>query len=319
MATISVIVPTYKREAVLVESLAGISALLKPGDEILVIDQTPEHDAATTEALHRMSSSGAIRWYRRAKPSQNEAMNIAALMAGGTILLFLDDDIVPSDNLLEGHRRVLAEPNGAPATCGQVLQPWNPAPVQNVQGFDLEFDTAYAASCEIRSLIGANFAIRRDTYLALGGMDENFFGSNYRNDAELAYRICKVTGKRIRFLPDAGLRHLFAGGGNRAFGSKDTWGHIGGSIGDYYFALKWLPFQERVRHIARRFVRSALNRNTVTHPWLVPSLALREVVAFFRAWGRLAFSPHKGIGPLSSYGPLVEPPRQDAISSEGSV
>ena len=41
------------------------------------------------------------------------------------------------------------------------------------------------------------------------------------------------------------------------------------------------------------------------HPWLVPSLALRETVAFFRAYGGLALKPHKGVRPLSEYGPLV--------------
>ena len=306
MPTVSVIVPTYKREVILIDSLVGIVPLLAEGDEVIVIDQTPEHDPATNEALKTMSSNGSIRWYRRAHPSQNQAMNIAALLARGTILLFLDDDIVPSNNLLEGHRRALSQTDGPPATCGQVLQPWNPEPVQDVKGFDLQFDTAYAHSCEVRTLIGANFAILRETYLAIGGMDENFYGSNYRNDAELAYRICSVSGKRICFLPDAGVRHLYAGGGNRAFGTKDTWGHIGGSIGDYYFALKWLPFAAMVRHILLRIVRASLNRNTVTHPWLVPSMALREIVAFFRACGRLAFSPHQGIGALASYGSLTD-------------
>lgn len=305
MTSISVIIPTYKREEILVESLGALARLLKHGDEMIVIDQTPEHEPATRSELDRMASTGTIRWYRRSRPSQNEAMNIAAMLARGEILLFLDDDIVPFDGLLEGHRCAFDGPHAPPATCGQVLQPWNSAAVSSVKGFDLDFDPAYSRSCDVRFLIGANFAMRRDTYLSVGGMDENFYGANYRNDSEMAYRICGVTGRLIRFLPEAGLRHLFAGGGNRAFGAKDTWGHIGGSIGDYYFALKCLPFRQKIRHILLRFVRASLNRNTVTHPWLVPSMALREVVAFFRACVRLAKTPHQGVRPLSDYGPLV--------------
>ncbi len=306
MASISVIIPTYKRESVLVETLLELTRLLKPADEILVIDQTPEHEPATNIALERMAADGIIRWYRRARPSQNEAMNIAAMLARGEILVFLDDDIVPCDGLLEGHRQAFLGTDAPAATCGQVLQPWHPTAIESVKNFDLNFDPAYARSCDIRFLIGCNFAVRRETYLAVGGMDENFFGANYRNDTEMAYRICAATGRPIRFVPEAGLRHLFAGGGNRAFGAKDTWGHIGGAIGDYYFALKCLPFPVKVRHMWLRFLRASVNRNTVSHPWLVPSMALREIVAFLRAGGRLARTPYKGVRSLNDYGTLVD-------------
>jgi glycosyltransferase involved in cell wall biosynthesis len=291
---------------VLVDTLAHLARLLKAGDEILVIDQTPEHEPATISALQRMCADGTIRWYQRSKPSQNEAMNIAALLARGEILLFLDDDIIPFDDLLEGHRRLFLSPNEPPATCGHVLQPWDATAVDNVRDFDMKFDAAYSKSCDIRFLMAGNFAMRRATYLSVGGMNENFFGSNYRNDSEMAYRICAKTGRQIRFVPEAGLRHLLSGGGNRAFGMKDTWGHIGGAIGDYYFALKCLPLSQKVGHILTRFVRAPLNRNTVTHPWLVPSMALREIVAFVRACGRLAIKPYQGVRSLESYGPIVD-------------
>ena len=174
MASISVIIPTYKREAVLVETLQQLSMLLKPGDEILVIDQTLDHEPATIAALERLAGEGAIRWYRRSRPSQNEAMNIAAQLAQGEILLFLDDDIVPFDNLLEGHRQVLSQADAPAATCGHVLQPWDKAPVDSVKDFDMQFNAAYSKPCEIRFLMAGNFAMRRETYLAIGGMDENF-------------------------------------------------------------------------------------------------------------------------------------------------
>lgn len=306
MANISVIVPTYKRESVLIETLEKLIRLRKPGDEMIVIDQTPEHEPATTSALERMTADGTVRWYRRSRASQNEAMNIAAMLAQKEILLFLDDDIIPFDGLLEGHREVFLQPNPPPATCGQVLQPWHPVAVDRVMNFDLNFDAAYSQTCEIRALMAGNFAMRRETYLSVGGMDENFFGANYRNDSEIAYRTCAKTGRLIRFVPEAGLRHLLSGGGNRAFGAKDTWGHIGGSIGDYYFALKSLPFQTKIRHVLTRLVRASMNRNTVAHPWLIPSMAAREVVALARACGRLARNPYEGIRPLSDYGALVD-------------
>ena len=319
MTSISVIIPTYKREEVLVETLVVLARLVKESDEIIVIDQTPEHEPATRSALEQMAADGTIRWYTRTRPSQNEAMNVAAMLARGEILVFLDDDILPFDGLLEAHRHAFDGPDAPPATCGQVLQPWNPAAVESVKDFDLHFDPACSRSCDVRFLIGANFAIRRDTYLSVGGMDENFHGANYRNDSEMAYRICAATGRLIRFVPEAGLRHLLADGGNRAFGAKDTWGHIGGSIGDYYFALKCLPLPRKIRHVLLRFVRASLNRNTMTHPWLVPSMALREVVAFLRAFGRLVMTPHQGVRALGDYGPLIGSAAVDVANREAVV
>jgi hypothetical protein len=57
----------------------------------------------------------------------------------------------------------------------------------------------------------------------------------------------------------------------------------------------------------RRLVKASLNRGTLARPWLVPSLALREVVAFFRAAYRLWANPHRGVLELREYGALVEP------------
>ncbi len=299
---ISVVIPTYKRERILLDTLDLVAALRQPGDEIVVMDQTPAHEPQTEEGLRRLAAAGTIRWYRRDKPSQCEAMNAAARLARGDLFLFLDDDVVPSEHLLEAHRQAFARDGNVVATGGQVLQPWNPGPVAHVSDFGHDFNTAYDQPCDILGPIGCNFGIRRTTYFAVGGMDENFSGSTYRNEAEMSYRIFRRTGVKVRFVPEAGLRHLKAEGGTRAFGAKDTWGHIGGSIGDYYFALRSLPFLACLKHTLTRFVRAPLNRNTVRHPWLIPLLFLRETVAWFRAVGRVWTRPNNYIKDADYYG-----------------
>ena len=143
--------------------------------------------------------------------------------------------------------------------------------------------------------------MRRARYIKFGGMDENYHGSNYRNDAVLAYRIVNRSHRRIAFVPEASVRHLLAPGGNRAFGSKDAWGGIGGSIGDYYFALRRLPLAASAWHCLRRLVKEPVNRYTIRRPWLIPGLYLREVVAFSRAVCRIAAHSQNYIKPLDQY------------------
>ena len=132
-------------------------------------------------------------------------------------------------------------------------------------------------------------------------MDENFRGYNYRNDMEMSYRIWNRTGRKVAFVPEANLRHLLAGGGNRAFGHKDSWGNLGSSIGDYYFAMKWLPFGRAGAHMARRFFRAPINRSTIRRPWKIVSLSFREIVALGKAFGRWMKRDSRYIRELESY------------------
>jgi GT2 family glycosyltransferase len=303
-STISVILPTFRREKLLLDTVRALLRLVEPGDEVLVIDQTPEHEVETDRGLRELARSGAIRWFRKQRPSQCEAMNAGSLLARGAFLLFLDDDIIPSSSLLSAHRRALIEDPALPATTGQVLQPWNREPVASVANFDLRFDSAYDKPCDVLTLMAGNFAVRRDAFLSLGGMDENFRGNNYRNDAELAHRIHAKTGRLLRFVPEASVRHLLAGGGNRAFGSKDSWGAIGGSVGDYYFAMKWYSGFRAVVHVLRRLIRAPLSRYTVARPWLIPMLVVREWLALAMAVRRLWSRTGDGVKTLDGYDDL---------------
>jgi GT2 family glycosyltransferase len=297
---ISVIIPTYQREQVLLDTLHRVLPLLQAGDELLVVDQTPRHEPGVEQRLHELAASGAIRWFRRDKPHICAAMNAGAGLARGDILLFLDDDVIPAACLLEVHRRTLTAAAAPPAVCGQVLQPWNDKPVEQVSDFGIEFDAAYNQACDILSLMAGNCAIRRDTYLHVGGMDERFFGPCYRLETELSHRLFRRTGRKVRFVPEASIRHLQAGGGgSRAFGTKDTWKHIGGSVGDYYFALRSLPAWAALKHCGRRLLRAPINRATVKRPWLIPSLFLRELVAWCWAIGQALGTPKYAAEPAT--------------------
>src|SRR5262249_41815511 len=155
-----------------------------------------EHAPATRSCLELLSSSGQVRWYQRPDPGICPAMNCGACLARSELLLFLDDDIIPSPHLLEGHRQALSLPAAPPATCGQVLQPWDEGPVDHVPDFAEGFHFAYSRECDVLGLMGGNFGIRRQTFLDVGGLDENFFGAAYRWEAELTYRLFRKTGRK---------------------------------------------------------------------------------------------------------------------------
>lgn len=301
MIDLSVVIPTYCREDVLVSTIQYVLDQMAHGDELLIIDQTPEHKEPTRATLQRLAETGAMRWIVKRRPGQVEAMNLGSRLARNEGLVFLDDDVVPSPTLLAAFRSALSEDAPAPAFCGQVLQPWHEGALSHVGDRELDFDPAFNEECNVLCIMEGNFAMRRHKYLELGGMDEHFSGCTYRHGTELAYRLLKLTGTRPRFLPQASLRHLYANGGQRAHGPKDSWGHAGASVGDYYFALTCLGSGDCVRHSLTRWRRAAINHHTISHPWLMPSMAAREMVSWVRAAGRAWFRQQRYVRPLDAY------------------
>ena len=136
-AALSIVVPTYGRESVLIETLHRLQALDPPADEILVVDQTVDHEDATSRDLERLARRGAIRWLRRDEASIPGAMNEGLREAIGERILFVDDDVEPDTSLVGAHLNA-AERQGEPViVAGQVLQPGQTAePSPRAASFD---------------------------------------------------------------------------------------------------------------------------------------------------------------------------------------
>src|SRR6185437_13629750 len=92
---LTVAIPTFNRGKVLVETLRHLLAQEPPPDEILVLDQTPQHAEGIQKLLSTWQSAGAIRRLLLREPSVTKAMNRGLIAATCDHILFLDDDIVP--------------------------------------------------------------------------------------------------------------------------------------------------------------------------------------------------------------------------------
>ncbi|MGH9441724.1 MAG: glycosyltransferase family 2 protein, partial [Thermoanaerobaculia bacterium] len=182
MTTLSIVIPTYRREAVLVDTIRLLIALPEAADEIVVVDQTPSHDDATSAALGAWERAGVVRWLRLPRPSIPKAMNAGLVAARGEIILFVDDDIIPGVGLVRAHREAdLA--TGAEVVAGQVIQPGEEA---LEPGSDDAFRFCQSRSRWVEEFMGGNFSVRRETALRMGGFDENFVGGGYRFERDFA-------------------------------------------------------------------------------------------------------------------------------------
>jgi GT2 family glycosyltransferase len=290
MPGISIAIPTYRRESVLLDTLAGLLALSPGAAEILLIDQTQLHEQATSDALQAMADSGQIQWIRLAQPSITHAMNEGLLRATGEIVLFLDDDIRPEPELVAAHVAAHgAHPDGLVA--GRIIQPWQEDMQFGEQG---DFHFASTRPALVREFMGGNFSVRRDLAIRLGGFDENFVRVAYRFEAEFAHRYC-VDGRQVYFEPRACLHHLKAhSGGTRSYGEHLTTWRPDHAVGAYYFGLRC----RSVREFLARPLRAVTTRYHLRHPWRIPATLLAELGGMAWALGLFMRGP-KHIHPRS--------------------
>jgi GT2 family glycosyltransferase len=275
---VSVAIPTYRREKVLLDTVRFVQALTPPPAEILVLDQTEAHDPATTDVLQAWDRDGKIRWIRLKEPSITHAMNTGLERARGDVVLFLDDDIVPDPQLVSAHAQAQAE-GSCNIVAGQVLQPGEDV-LHGAVGAD-EFRFCSGERRWVEELMGGNFSVKRAVALALGGFDENFVRVAYRFEAEFCDRALGA-GERIRFEPGASIRHLKETvGGTRAFGHHLTTVKPSHTVGAYYYLLRARRIRYRFGKILLRMIRSVRTRHHLRHPWWIPGTLLAEL------WGLL--------------------------------
>jgi len=284
---ISVAIPTYQREKVLIdtiETLLGSTGEL----ELLIIDQTPAHEAWTTARLGELSAAGRVRWLKLDAPSIPHAMNVALLEATRPVVLFLDDDVEPAAGLVAAHAASYDDP-ALWAVVGQVLQPGELPTTANgryrrdgLRAF-LDFPFNSTEKAWVTNVMAGNLSVRRERALAAGGFDENFVGAAYRFETEFCRRLCR-SGGRVLFQPNARLRHLrVASGGTRAHGDHLTSPSSAHGVGDYYFALREGFGWESVAYMVWRPLRKIRARFYVRRPWWIPVGLLGEVRAFVLA------------------------------------
>lgn len=279
MAALTIAIPTYQREETLVETIAHVLAIAPDEFELLIIDQTPRHEPDVTAALSAWNESGGIRWLQSDVPSITQAMNRALIEAKGEIVLFLDDDLVPDQDLFTSHLAA-HEQERASLIAGRVLQPW-----QEGQDFssDKHFHFATLRPRYIDKFMGGNFSITRQTALEIGGFDENFVKVAYNFELDFAHRLL-AAGHHIYYEPAALIHHLkVSSGGTRSYGDHLTTAKPDHAVGAYYYILRRRLGISRIKEISIRLFRSIATKHHLKKPWTIFPSLVAELRGFFWA------------------------------------
>jgi GT2 family glycosyltransferase len=275
LPSLTIAIPTYRREGVLIDTIEALLAFESREAELLVLDQTDAHTQEVADKLAGLSSDERIRLVHLSTPSIPMAMNKGLSLAFAPIVLFLDDDILPERGLIETHLAAHRDP-GAPLVAGRVVQPWQ----EGVDySSDADFHFASLRSAWIDQFMGGNFSVRRDIALEIGGFDENFVRVAYNFEAEFAHRLRRA-GHKIYFAPNACIHHLKAeSGGTRTFGDHLRTLRPDHAVGAYYFIIRTWNGWGSLRSFFLRPVRAVVTRHHFHKPWWIPLTIVGEITA----------------------------------------
>ncbi len=251
----SVVIPTHQRCASLRRVLAGLAAQAYPPQlmDVLVISDGSTDGSAAMVRSQRYPF--AVRVFEQTNQGPAAARNIGLLYARGPLVLFLDDDVVPTPCLLAEHVRAHGEACDRVVIGPLLAGPGRRSPWTRWETHTLE--KQYRAMEEglwaptPRQFYTGNASVRLEHVRRVGGFDVSF---RRAEDVELAFR-----------LQDLGLRFVFhraAAGLHIAERPFEAWLRMAYDYGRADVAMNRLwwqvkEFQERHRH-TRRLVRWGL-------------------------------------------------------------
>lgn len=200
MSLLSVIIPTFNRKEVLKKALEAYR-LQTAADcirEVIVVDDGSTDDTASVVRQIAARSSFEIRYLSQSNKGPAAARNVGIKQADGDIILFTDDDIIPSASLVAEH---LNSHTKNPALQVAVLGHVGWAPEIGATPFMLWYGSdgplfsyahfAVGKQLEFTDFYSCNVSLKTEFLRSSGGFDEDFKIAAYE-DTELAFRLKKA-------------------------------------------------------------------------------------------------------------------------------
>jgi glycosyltransferase involved in cell wall biosynthesis len=202
---ISLIIPSYKREELLVQTLKCALSQDYSNLEIILVDQTPEHHKETSDYLDSVKDKIDIIYSEVA--SVTKAKNIGVKKSQGEFVIITDDDVSYDNSFITNHYKALI--SGADVVQGRILEKGSKIrnkPVWiNWLGNFSGSDTCMTSG-RTNNTTGCNCSFKRVVFDELNGWDENFYGIAIHEDSDFARRAF-LKGYKFSFAHEAELFH----------------------------------------------------------------------------------------------------------------
>ena len=245
---VSIIIPTYNRNEMLCKTIANILIFEHQYHELIIVDQTKDHDSPTQLYLDSLISNKKIKYLYVDYPNLPNARNIGIKNSLGDIVLFFDDDVKINENTIPAHISGFYDYNISCVT-GRII-------IENTeQNENKVFKNRVSIKKIIKSLlflflqkrasyvgrlgiianfsgsktlpsdtcIGCNMSFRKEVFEKCGLFDVKFSGNAVREETDISVRLNR-NGYKIMYIPEAAVVHYMNNsGGTRAASSEAYW------------------------------------------------------------------------------------------------
>ncbi len=295
VTSLSVLICTYNRAALLGETLAALVRCRRPNGvrlEIVVVNNRSTDDTRQTIANLAALSPVPIRYTEESQPGKAFALNHGLTVVTGDIVALTDDDVIPGDGWLERivgafrarditftfGRIVPRWPHGrgerARALVGGHQEIWGPFGLVDYGREPVDYTPERMH--EQRLPMGANVAFRRDVLLRAGGWRSDLGkpdGSLIQGeDHEIMLRLWRLGLYAGTYDPEMSVAHYIR---------PET-------TTPRYFRRWFFSNGRSVARMDREYFSASyqLDVTTVPHVFGVPRFIFREALTEVRQWGR---------------------------------
>lgn len=292
MKTISIIIPTYNRNKVLCDTINSIINQCELINkkyiyELIIVDQTETHDIYTKDYIENLRKYSFIKYIHTSIANLPNARNIGIKQAVGSIIVFLDDDVLLHDdffdNLLLSYQdynimsvvgkpllknqsgeNILLSNQSLLKKCTKIIlqiifgggktsiiSKYGPI-LLNTESSKVELVDAGRGCC---------MSFRKEVFDIIGYFDSNYIGNALREETDLFCRMKKAHMK-VLFNPLIIVDHLMADdGGCRAQYSEKYW--VTYFSNQFYFYLKNFTFSKMYIKLLLLFDIIKLKKNKI--------------------------------------------------------
>jgi len=281
--TVSVVIPTFQRRQHLSRVLEALSTQTVAPIEVIVVDASPGDDQLT-EAETQPVRDWLVYLRGIAPGNVSYQRNLALRRCRGSVILFVDDDVEFGPELIEEHLRAL-ETTGASAISGLILLPGEGTSTNPRRRFPHRIADpgapnyqAFDGVIESYVICTANFSVRREAALAIGGFDEHVHGTV--DDVEFGIRLAR-NGFRVVHHNGPRVLHLrVPGSGSRSAKMGFESGFQWMVANQFYYQFRHFPERKR-----RLLLASALwSHCRPSRHWLEPALIVGRVRSLFEGY-----------------------------------
>lgn len=269
MVELSIVVPTHNRLERLKRVVRALEQQSYPMETVEVIIVSDGSTDGTNEFLRTHVTPLHFSFVIQDSGGPAKARNSGIARAQGEYVLFIDDDVVPSQQLIAEHMRLHHAATKETVVLGPMLTPGDFAMLPWVRWEQAMLMKQYNAMLDelwkptARQFYTGNTSLRRAPIIELGGFDENF---RRAEDVELAYRLNELNVEFV-FNPQA-IGYHYA---ERSFASWLEIPYVYGR-NDVIFAQKrgqvWLLPRIREEFTTRNGLIRALVRTCLNRPRL---------------------------------------------------